>query len=143
MHLWADDEEIVCIHPNCPRLIGHAEIRSSWEAIFELGKIQVQAQQIHIIQNMLHIRFIASLNDFLTTTRLATRFAYTRNEYLCKNSARLAYRQSSRFDCIWRAAYRHQKTQCITLNLKVTPFGWSAVIIQTIYPAKLLNYSCT
>ena len=53
MHLWADDEEIVCIHPNCPRLIGHAEIRSSWEAIFELGKIQVQAQQIHIIQNML------------------------------------------------------------------------------------------
>jgi ketosteroid isomerase-like protein len=53
MHLWAEDEEIVCIHPNCPRLIGHAEIRASWEAIFELGKIQVQAQQIHVVQNML------------------------------------------------------------------------------------------
>lgn len=34
MLLWTDDEEIVCIHPNAPRLVGHDAIRASWEAIF-------------------------------------------------------------------------------------------------------------
>ena len=29
MALWADDEEIVCIHPGGARLIGHAAIRAS------------------------------------------------------------------------------------------------------------------
>jgi ketosteroid isomerase-like protein len=37
MALWADDEEIVCVHPGGPRLIGHAAIRASWEAILERG----------------------------------------------------------------------------------------------------------
>jgi ketosteroid isomerase-like protein len=36
MALWADDEEIVC-HPGAARLIGHAAIRASFEAIFERG----------------------------------------------------------------------------------------------------------
>ena len=31
--LWAEDDEIVCIHPGGPRLLGHAAIRKSWEAI--------------------------------------------------------------------------------------------------------------
>ena len=35
MALWADDEEIVCVHPGAPRLHGHAAIRESWEMIFE------------------------------------------------------------------------------------------------------------
>ncbi|MBC3936057.1 YybH family protein [Undibacterium rugosum] len=53
MALWAEDEEIVCIHPGAPRLIGHAAIRASWEAIFERGGVQVQAHQIHATHNML------------------------------------------------------------------------------------------
>lgn len=34
MSVWADDEEIVCIHPTGQRLCGHASIRESWSAIF-------------------------------------------------------------------------------------------------------------
>ena len=30
MALWADDEEIVCVHPGGARLIGHRAIRESW-----------------------------------------------------------------------------------------------------------------
>ncbi|NBU89623.1 MAG: DUF4440 domain-containing protein, partial [Betaproteobacteria bacterium] len=29
MAVWADDDEIVCVHPGGPRVIGHAAIRAS------------------------------------------------------------------------------------------------------------------
>ena len=37
MAVWAEDEEIVCVHPTGPRLAGLAEVRSSWERIFAGG----------------------------------------------------------------------------------------------------------
>jgi ketosteroid isomerase-like protein len=37
MAVWAEDEEIVCIHPGGPRLIGYAAIREAWRRIFEGG----------------------------------------------------------------------------------------------------------
>ncbi len=53
MALWAEDEEIVCIHPGGPRLIGHAAIRTSWEAIFERGSVHIRPAQLHASHNML------------------------------------------------------------------------------------------
>jgi ketosteroid isomerase-like protein len=37
MAVWAEDEEIVCIHPGGPRLTGYAAIRDAWRRIFEGG----------------------------------------------------------------------------------------------------------
>ena len=37
MLVWADDEEIVCVHPGGPRLTGYAAIRDVWRRIFEGG----------------------------------------------------------------------------------------------------------
>lgn len=34
MNVWADDEEIICIHPTGQRLAGTTAIRESWRAIF-------------------------------------------------------------------------------------------------------------
>lgn len=48
MALWADDDEIVCVHPGGPRLIGAPAIRASFEAIFASGGgIPVQPEQVH------------------------------------------------------------------------------------------------
>ena len=47
MALWADDEEIVCIHPDGTRLIGYAAIRASWEEIFTRGGVHILSL-IHI-----------------------------------------------------------------------------------------------
>lgn len=33
MAVWSSDENIVCVHPHGPRLIGTAEIRDSWRQI--------------------------------------------------------------------------------------------------------------
>lgn len=38
MAVWADDEEIVCVHPNGQRMVGHAAIRESWRAILASGR---------------------------------------------------------------------------------------------------------
>src|SRR5450755_4532073 len=34
MAAWAEDEEIVCVHPGGPRLVGYDAVRSSWEQLF-------------------------------------------------------------------------------------------------------------
>lgn len=53
MALWADDEEIVCIHPGGPRLIGHAAIRDSWSAILEHGGLHILPSQLHETHNLM------------------------------------------------------------------------------------------
>jgi ketosteroid isomerase-like protein len=34
MAAWADDEDIVCVHPGAPRLVGYDAVRASWEQLF-------------------------------------------------------------------------------------------------------------
>jgi ketosteroid isomerase-like protein len=53
MALWADDEEIICIHPGAPRLQGHAAIRASWEMIFERGPVHIRPRNLHVTHNMM------------------------------------------------------------------------------------------
>lgn len=50
MALWADDEEIVCVHPGGGRVVGAAAIRASFEGIFANGSIPVQPEQVHRLQ---------------------------------------------------------------------------------------------
>lgn len=38
MALWADDEEVVCVHPNGQRLTGFGQVRAGWLAIFSSGQ---------------------------------------------------------------------------------------------------------
>jgi ketosteroid isomerase-like protein len=34
MATWADDEDVVCVHPGGGRLVGYDAVRSSWEQLF-------------------------------------------------------------------------------------------------------------
>lgn len=51
MALWAEDEDLVCVHPNAPRLTGYAAIRASWEAILERGGLHIRPRQLHAVRN--------------------------------------------------------------------------------------------
>jgi uncharacterized protein (TIGR02246 family) len=46
MSIWADDDDIVCVHPGGPRVVGAAAIRASFEAVFANGPIPVQTEQV-------------------------------------------------------------------------------------------------
>ena len=52
MAVWADDEEVVCVHPGGPRLIGAAAIRASFEAIFANGAIPVQPDKVRRVHSL-------------------------------------------------------------------------------------------
>ncbi|MBK4733319.1 YybH family protein [Noviherbaspirillum pedocola] len=53
MALWADDDDIVCVHPGATRLIGHAAIRASWVEVFERGGVRLAPTLLHVNQNMM------------------------------------------------------------------------------------------
>jgi uncharacterized protein (TIGR02246 family) len=46
MALWSDDEEIACVHPGGPRLVGAPAIRASFDAMFANGAIHAQPQKV-------------------------------------------------------------------------------------------------
>jgi uncharacterized protein (TIGR02246 family) len=52
MALWADDDEIACVHPGGPRAAGHAAIRASFEAIFANGAIPLQPQGVRRLHTL-------------------------------------------------------------------------------------------
>jgi len=37
MAVWAEDEDIICVHPSGARLVGYAAVRASWSEIFSSG----------------------------------------------------------------------------------------------------------
>ncbi|QGZ39865.1 ketosteroid isomerase-like protein [Pseudoduganella flava] len=67
MALWADDEEIVCVHPNGPRLLGHRAIRESWQLILEPGGLHILPSRLHEMHNLM-----ASVHTVVEGTTSAT-----------------------------------------------------------------------
>jgi ketosteroid isomerase-like protein len=41
--LWLDDEDVCCVHPGGPRLVGAAAVRASWAAILANGALNIRA----------------------------------------------------------------------------------------------------
>ena len=46
MACWADEDEIVCIHPGGPRVVGATAIRATFEAMFANGSIRAWPQKV-------------------------------------------------------------------------------------------------
>ena len=47
MSCWADEDEIVCVHPGGPRLLGPAAIRAAFEGMFAHGTVRARPVQVH------------------------------------------------------------------------------------------------
>ncbi|HEY8877224.1 MAG TPA: nuclear transport factor 2 family protein [Roseateles sp.] len=46
MALWADDEEVACVHPGGPRIVGLVAIRAAFEAVFQRGAISTHPERV-------------------------------------------------------------------------------------------------
>lgn len=46
MAVWADDDDISCVHPGGPRVIGAQAIRASFEGMFANGSIDAEPQRV-------------------------------------------------------------------------------------------------
>lgn len=49
---WADEDDIVCVHPGGARLLGAAAIRSSFEAMFAIGSLQITADKVRRVESL-------------------------------------------------------------------------------------------
>jgi len=52
MACWADEDEIICVHPGGPRLIGSATIRAAFETLFANGNIAVRPEQVSKVESL-------------------------------------------------------------------------------------------
>lgn len=46
MACWADEDDIVCVHPGGPRLVGHAAVRAAFEALLSQGGVAIRPEQV-------------------------------------------------------------------------------------------------
>jgi len=54
MEVWAEDEEIVCVHPGGPRLAGFEQVRGSWAQILGSGRrLKVQVSEQVVLSSMM------------------------------------------------------------------------------------------
>lgn len=52
MAVWSDDDDIVCVHPGGPRVVGAGAIRAGFEAIFANGGVPVVPEQVRRLQTL-------------------------------------------------------------------------------------------
>jgi ketosteroid isomerase-like protein len=53
MSLWAEEDDVICIHPGGPRLEGLDAIRASWQAILGNGTLEINVTRQTAISGML------------------------------------------------------------------------------------------
>ena len=60
MAVWAEDEEIVCVHPAGDRIAGQEQVRESWRRIFASGqRLRVKiAQQVALSGMMVEVHSV-------------------------------------------------------------------------------------
>jgi ketosteroid isomerase-like protein len=52
MAVWSDDEEISCVHPGGPRVVGAGAIRSAFESIFANGAVNARPEKVRRLQTL-------------------------------------------------------------------------------------------
>ncbi|MGE5865415.1 MAG: YybH family protein [Rhizobacter sp.] len=50
MAVWSDDDDIACVHPGGPRVIGPGAIRSAFEALFSNGSVNVTPEKVRRLE---------------------------------------------------------------------------------------------
>jgi ketosteroid isomerase-like protein len=52
MACWAEEEEIVCVHPGGGRMIGAGAIRATFESMFHNGSVQAYPERVYKIESL-------------------------------------------------------------------------------------------
>ena len=57
MSVWSDDDEVFCVHPGGPRVVGPQAIRAAFEAVFASGRINAHPERVrrlHTLETAIH-----------------------------------------------------------------------------------------
>ena len=82
MACWADDDDIVCVHPGGPRVVGSGAIRATFESIFANGTIRAQPEQVRKIEALASVvHNVLERVDVMTASGPAQAFVLATNVY--------------------------------------------------------------
>ena len=82
MACWADEDEVICIHPGGPRLIGLGAIRAAFEAMFANGNLRIAPQAVRKIEAMASsVHSVRERIDILTNEGPVEAFVIATNVY--------------------------------------------------------------
>ena len=96
MGVWADDDDIVCVHPGGPRLAGAEQVREAWRQIFAGGQtLRFRLRQQHSVNGMTLV--VHSVYEQIAVAgRSARAPAGDCNQHLHAHRKRLAHGGASR-----------------------------------------------
>jgi ketosteroid isomerase-like protein len=82
MACWADEDEVVCVHPGGPRLVGAATIRAAFDAMFSHGSIRAKPERVRKIESLTSVvHNVLERIDVLTEGGPAHAFVLATNVY--------------------------------------------------------------
>ena len=83
MACWADEDDIVCIHPGGPRVVGAGAIRAAFEAMFAHGgSIRARAEHIRRVDSLASaVHHVLEKVEVLTPEGAAHAYVLATNVY--------------------------------------------------------------
>ena len=83
MSLWSDDDEIACVHPGAPRLVGAVAIRAGFDAVFAGGGVRVTPAQVRRVDAPgCSVHHVLEMVQALTPEGLKTAYVLASNVYV-------------------------------------------------------------
>jgi ketosteroid isomerase-like protein len=82
MACWADEDDIVCVHPGGPRLSGAGAIRSTFDSLFANGAISAQPVKVRKVVSLASaVHSVLERIEVLTPQGPQTAFVIATNVY--------------------------------------------------------------
>jgi len=83
MAVWADDDDIVCVLPGGPRVVGARAIRASFEAVFANGGVPVRLERVRrLVHAGAAVHHLLVRVDLNTDEGVQTAWVIVTNVYL-------------------------------------------------------------
>jgi ketosteroid isomerase-like protein len=82
MACWADEDDVVCVHPGGPRLIGLSAIRAAFDIVFSSGSMRIHIEALRKIESMTSaVHSVREHIEVLTREGPVEAFAVATNVY--------------------------------------------------------------
>ena len=83
MAVWAEDDEVICVHPGGPRVVGPRAIRAAFEAMFANSRIHAHPERVRRVHSLeAAVHNLVERIELATSEGQRTGFVLATNVYL-------------------------------------------------------------